>query len=75
MKKVNYYQTYEDDFVQSQEQDYKLPKDYKWIHENLVYKICSKILYKIAYILSLIYCRLFFHIKIKNAEILKKYKD
>lgn len=75
MKKVNYYQTYEDDFVQSQEQDYKLPKDYKWIHENLVYKICSKILYKIAYILSLIYCRLFLHIKIKNAEILKKYKD
>lgn len=75
MKKVNYYKTYEDDFVQSQDQDYKLPKDYKWIHENLIYKICSKILYKIAYILSLIYCRLFLHIKIKNAEILKKYKN
>ena len=74
MKKINYYKTYQDDFVQSQDQNYKLPKDYKWIHENIIYKLFSGILYRIAYIISLIYCRFFLHIKIKNAKILKKYK-
>ncbi len=74
MKKINYYQTYQDDFVQSQDQNYKLSEDYKWIHKNPTYKISSCILYKIAYYVSKIYCRLFLHIKIKNAKILKKYK-
>ena len=74
MKQINYYQTYQDDFVQSQDQSYKLPEDYKWIHKNPIYKIWSWILYKIAYWVSKIYCRLFLHIKIKNAQILKKYK-
>ena len=32
MKKINYYKTFEDDFVQSENQDYVLPDDYKWIH-------------------------------------------
>ena len=74
MKQINYYQTYQDDFVQSKNQNYKLPEDYKWIHKNPIYKIFSEILYRIAYIISLVYCRFFLHIKIKNAKILKKYK-
>ena len=74
MKKINYYKTYNDDFVQSQDQNYKLPQDYKWIHNNILYKTCSRILYFLAYILSLFYCKLFLHIKIKNRQILKKYE-
>ena len=74
MPQINYYQTYQDDFVQSQDQNYKLPENYEWIHQNKIYKINSKILYKIAYWVSLIYCRVFLHIKIKNSKILKKYK-
>lgn len=74
MPQINYYQTYQDDFVQSQEQNYKLSENYEWIHQNKIYKINSKILYKIAYWVSLIYCRVFLHIKIKNSKILKKYK-
>ena len=73
MKKINYYKTYNDDFVQSRDQNYKLPQDYKWIHNNILYKTCSRILYFLAYILSLFYCKLFLHIKIKNRQILKKY--
>ena len=70
MKQINYYETYQDDFVQSQDQEYKLPEDYKWIHKNPIYKLFSEILYRIAYIISLVYCRFFLHIKIKNAKIL-----
>ena len=75
MKQINYYETYQDDFVQSQDQEYKLPEDYKWIHKNPIYKLFSEILYRIAYIISLLYCRFFLHIKIKNAKILKKWKS
>lgn len=48
MKKINYYKTYEDDFVTSQNQDYKVPENYKWINNNIFYKISSKLLYFIA---------------------------
>lgn len=75
MKKIYYYKTYQDDFVQSQDQDYKIPEDYKWTSDNLVYKIFSSVMYLIAYIIGYIYCRFFLHIKIKNANILKKYKN
>lgn len=74
MKKINYYKTYSEDFVESKEQDYKLPEDYKWIHHNILYKIGSECLYIIAYIFSFFYCKFFLHIKIKNREILKSYK-
>ena len=75
MKKINYYKTYEDDFVTSQNQDYKVPENYKWINNNIFYKISSKLLYFIAYIFSFFYCKLFLHVKIKNRKILKSYKD
>ena len=75
MKKINYYKTYEDDFVTSQNQDYKVPENYKWINNNIFYKISSKLLYFIAYIFSFFYCKLFLHVKIKNREMLKTYKN
>ncbi len=75
MKKINYYESFEDDFVQSEDQNYKLPDDYRWIHSNIFYKICSRLIYEVAYFISLIYCRFFLHIRIKNRKILKKYKN
>ena len=75
MKKINYYKTYQDDFVESKDQNYKLPENYKWIRENKLYRINSKILYNIAYVVSKIYCKFFLHIKIENSKILKKYKN
>ena len=39
MKKINYYESFEDDFVQSEDQNYKLPDDYRWINRNIFYKI------------------------------------
>lgn len=72
--KVFYYKSFEEDFVKSNNQEYKLPKDYKWIHSNVFYKIFSSILYKLAKFLGFIYCKLFLHVKIQNKEVLKKYK-
>ena len=57
MKKINYYKTFEDDFVQSENQDYVLPDNYKWIHNNIFYRIISNILYVVAYIFGFLYCK------------------
>ena len=72
--KVFYYKTFEDDFVISSNQEYKLPDNYKWIHNNLFYRLFSSILYRIVKFCGYIYCKLFLHVKIENKELLKKYK-
>ena len=74
MKKINYYKTFEDDFVQSENQDYVLPDNYKWIHNNIFYRIISNILYVVAYIFGFLYCKFILKITIKNKKVLKKYK-
>ena len=72
--KVYYYKSYEDDLIKSKNQDYKLKKNYKWIKNNIFYRLCSNILYCIAYIFGFFYCKFFLHVKIENREVLKKYK-
>lgn len=72
--KVLYYKSYNDDFVTSKNQKYKIKSNYKWIHNNIIYKMLSTILYKIAYIISFFYCKFWLHVKIENKKILKKYK-
>lgn len=73
-EKVYYYKSYNQDFIESKNQNYKLKENYKWIKENKFYEICSSIVYGIAYIFSFFYCKFFLHIKIQNKEILKNYK-
>ena len=72
--KKYYYKSYEDDFVTSKNQEYKLPDNYKWIHNNLFYRFFSCILYRVAKLCGFIYCKFFLHIKIENKEVLEKYK-
>lgn len=35
---IRYYNTYEDDFVESKNQNYKLKDNYKWIKNNIFIK-------------------------------------
>lgn len=72
---IYYYKSFEDDFVISSNQGYKLPNNYKWIHTNLFYRLFSCILYRIVKFCGYIYCKLFLHVKIENKELLKKYKN
>ena len=72
--KVYYYKSYNDDFVKSKNQNYKLKEKYKWIKNNILYRICSEIVYFIAYIFGFFYCKFGLHVKIKNRKILRKYR-
>lgn len=73
-EKTYYYKSYDEDVVQSKNQNYKIKDDYKWIHNNIFYRFFSFVLYSIAYVMSWFYCRFILHVKIKNKKILKKYK-
>ena len=39
MNKINYYNTYEDDFIETNNQHYQLKNNYKWIHKNIFYQL------------------------------------
>ena len=73
-KKVYEYQSWQDDFVESKRQDYSLKKDYQWIKDGFFYQVASAILYGIAYGIGFLYCKCVLHVKMKNREILKKYR-
>ena len=73
-KKIFLYNSYTDDLITSKNQNYKIKSDYKWIHNNIFYRMCSQILYFLAYIISFFYCRFWLHVKIENRKILRKYK-
>lgn len=73
-RKIYYYKNLDEDIIESKKQDYKLKENYKWINNNIIYKICASILYIIAYVISFFYYKLFLHVKIENRKILNKYK-
>lgn len=70
-----YYKTFNDDIVQSRNQNYKIKSNYQWIHTNFIYNMISYIIYVIARIFSFFYCKLYLKIDVENKEILKKYKN
>ena len=73
-KKIIYYKTYEDDVVESKNQNYKIKDNYKWINKNIFYRFCAWILWHIAEILVVIYYKFILNIKVENKKVLKKYK-
>lgn len=75
MKKVYYYNNLEEDVIKSNNQEYKLSNNYKWIHKNIIYKFFSYIIYILVLFFSLIYLKLILHIKIKNKKVLKHEKS
>ena len=74
MQKTCYYKTFSDDFVHNNNEDRKIGKDYKWIHESGLYNIISYVVYGIAYLFGFFYLRFGLKTKIKNRDVLKKYR-
>lgn len=74
MKKTRYYSSFEDDFAESAQQDFKLPEDYKWIRTGFVNRLLSGVVYGLAVVFGTIYCRLFLHMKIRGKKKLRKIK-
>ena len=74
-RKIIYYNTYNDDVIETKKQDYKIRDNYKWIHDNIFYKIFSKIVFLLGKVIGLIYCKFYLHVEIENKDILNDFKD
>lgn len=74
-KRIVYFQSYEDDVVESSDQQYVVPDDYAWICEGWKFKAVSTLMYGLIRILSPIYCRGFLHMRIVNKELLDQNID
>lgn len=72
MKKVRYYSSYDQDFVQTRDQDCQVPPDYRWVRHDLPYRVLSGLIYGVAIAFSALYCRLFLHIRFQNSKIVKE---
>ena len=72
--RIYYYKSYDDDIVETKNQDYKLKENYKWINNNILHRIGSAIIYFIAYVCGAIYCKFGLHVKVKNRKVLRKYR-
>ena len=74
MTKINYYHSFDQDFSESKQQNYQLPKDYQWINHKLSHRIISALLYPLIIIFVFCYQKLYAHVKIANKKVLKKAK-
>ena len=71
-KKVFYFDTFNEDVIESADQDFKLSDDYKWINDNIFVRIGSWLIYILAIIIGTVYCRLGLLVTIKNKKAFKE---
>lgn len=74
-EKINVYRSYADEFVESRNQQYKLPDSYVWIRDRGKYRILSWFLYQLAKCIGRLYCHFVLHLKVVNEGILKTYRN
>ena len=65
--KTRYYSSWTDDFVETQDQNFRVPEDYPWRSRGLL----PGLIYTAAILFSTVYCRLFLHVRYKNRRVLK----
>ena len=74
MKKVVYYDTYEDDFVTNKYQSYQIKDNYRYIKKRFYERVLSSFYHLLFLIMGLFYSKLSLHVRIKNKKVLKGYK-
>lgn len=74
MPATRFYDSFADDFVESSDQEYELPRDYQWLRDKPWQKIASFLTtFALAKVLAAGY-RLLYHVRIKNKQVLKAYR-
>lgn len=70
--RIRYYDSFEDDFEQSAQQELKLPEDYRRIRSDARSRLASALVYGVALVFGSVYCRLCLHVRIHGRRKLKK---
>ncbi len=71
-QQTRYYKSYTDDFVESKNQQCKIPEGYKWLRLDIGSRLLSAIIYGLAVLFANVYCRLCLHIRYKGSKKLKE---
>ena len=66
-QKIRYYTSFADDFVETRDQNHRVPADYPWAPNRFL----SGLVYAAAVLFSGVYLRLFLHVRYKNRRALK----
>lgn len=74
-RQIHYYRSFTDDFIESKNQGFRLPENYSWIREGLLYRMASGIIYLLGVIFAFFYCRFGLHVKIKNKAVFRQCRD
>lgn len=69
--KIRYYSSFDQDFVETRDQDCRVPPDYCWVRRDLPYRLLSACIYGAAIAFSTVYCRLFLRIRFQNSKAVK----
>lgn len=69
------YRSFDQDFLETRDQDYRVPEGYQWVREDLPFRIASTAIYGVALVVSNVYCRLFLHVRFRGAGKLRREKD
>lgn len=65
-REIRYYTSFSDDFVETKDQNRRVPGDYPWVPNRFL----SGLVYTLAVLFSGVYLRLFLHVRYKNSRIL-----
>lgn len=70
-QRVRYYRAFTDDFVESRDQDHRVPENYPWFPNRLL----SGLVYAAAVLFSSVYLPLFLHVRYQNRRVLRQARD
>ena len=73
-KRVCHYTSYTDDMVTTSNQEFRLKDNYKWVNNNIFYRISAGLIYAAALAFAHVYCKVWLHGSFKNREVLKPFK-
>jgi 1-acyl-sn-glycerol-3-phosphate acyltransferase len=73
--KTCYYASYEEDFVESGNQDFALPEDYRWTPVGIGGKVASSLAWALGLLVAYPFCKLHLHARFTGAERLKASGD
>ncbi len=69
---VRTFREYTDDFVETRDQDKKLPGDYAWLHSSRLYHLGAALCYAGSLVFTFFYSRLALPVRIENRQVLKE---
>ncbi len=70
-REIRCYDSFEDDFEQTAEQDKTLPKCYRRLRRDARFRLLSGVIYAAAYVIGSVYCRLVLHVRLHGTHKLR----